>query len=198
MSIDRKEIKAAAKQQIKGNIATFFGLSIVISLILSVSSFTFVGPLILTGPLTLGIVLFMFEVTRKGKGQFNTGFKGFNQFGSSFIATLLMVIFICLWSILLVIPGIIAVYRYAMTYYILADNPGMSGSDAIKKSKEMMKGHKWELFVLLLSFFWWYVLCIITFGLAGIYVGPYINATIVNYYEKLKANSTSVKTSDSQ
>ena len=78
-----------------------------------------------------------------------------------------------------------------MTFYIIEDNPSISGSEAIKKSKEMMKGHKWELFVLLFSFFWWYLLCGITFGLAAIYVLPYINATMVNYYEKLKEeNST--------
>ena len=73
-----------------------------------------------------------------------------------------------------------------MTFYILADNPGMSGSEAIKKSKQMMKGHKWELFVLILSFFWWYVLCTITFGIAYIYVAPYINVTMTNFYEKIK------------
>ena len=194
MVIERKELKTLAKEQIKGNVATFFGLSIVVALILSLSSSLIVGPLLLTGPFELGLTLFMIEVVRKGKGQFNTGFMGFKQFGSSFVATLLMGIFICFWSLLLVIPGIIACFRYSMTYYILADNPEMSGSDAIKKSKEMMQGHKWELFILLLSFFWWYILCIITFGIAVIYVFPYINATLVNYYEKLKYSERTSET----
>ncbi len=193
MVIDRKELKAAAKEQIKGNIATYFGLNIVLGLILSISSVSFVGPLVLAGPLQLGLVLFMMEVVRKGKGEFGTGFKGFNNFGASFIAGLLMTVFICLWTLLLYIPGIIAAFRYSMTFYILADNPELSGYDAIKKSKEMMVGHKWELFVLLLSFFWWYILGIITFGLAYIYVQPYIDATMVNYYEKLKAEQNTVK-----
>ena len=193
MVIDRKELKAAAKEQINGNIATYFGLNIVLGLILSISSVSFVGPLVLAGPLQLGLVLFMMEVVRKGKGEFGTGFKGFNNFGASFIAGLLMTVFICLWTLLLYIPGIIAAFRYSMTFYILADNPELSGYDAIKKSKEMMVGHKWELFVLLLSFFWWYILGIITFGLAYIYVQPYIDATMVNYYEKLKAEQNTVK-----
>ena len=193
MVIDRKELKAAAKEQIKGNIATYFGLNIVLGLILSISSVSFVGPLVLAGPLQLGLVLFMMEVVRKGKGEFGTGFKGFNNFGASFIAGLLMTVFICLWTLLLYIPGIIAAFRYSMTFYILADNPELSGYDAIKKSKEMMVGHKWELFVLLLSFFWWYILGMITFGLAYIYVQPYIDATMVNYYEKLKAEQNTVK-----
>lgn len=195
MKIDRAELKSLAKEQIKGNVWTFFGLSLVLGIILSISSFVVIGPLLLAGPLELGLTLFIMEVVRTKKGNFNTGFAGFKQFGSSFVATLLMNIFICLWSFLLVIPGIIACFRYALTYYILADNPEMSGSDAIKKSKEMMIGHKWELFVLLFSFFWWYLLCFITFGIAAIYVSPYINATMVNFYEKLKLENNTSTTS---
>jgi uncharacterized membrane protein len=193
MVIDRGELKENAKKQIKGNIGTYFGLSIVVMLIISGSGFTVVGPLLLNGAFSLGLTMFTLEIVRTQKGNFNTGFKGFKQFGSSFVATLLMGIFICLWSILLVIPGIIACFRYAMTYFILADNPEISGSEAIKKSKEMMIGHKSELFVLFLSFFWWFILCIITFGLAAIYVSPYVSATVANFYERIKSEST-VKT----
>ena len=78
-----------------------------------------------------------------------------------------------------------------MTFYIIADNPSISGSEAIKKSKEMMKGYKWELFVLLFSFFLWYVLGVITFGLSYIYVIPYVEATVVNFYEKIKPENPS-------
>lgn len=189
MTINRSELKQAAKEQIKGNIGTYLGLSIVVSLIISVSSVVVIGPLLLAGALNLGLTMFILQVVRTKKGDFNTGFMGFKQFGSSFVATLLMGIFICLWSILLYIPGIVAAFRYSMTYFILADNPEMSGSEAISKSKEMMKGHKWELFVLLLSFFWWYVLCAITGGIAAIYVSPYISATVANFYEQLKKES---------
>ena len=135
MAINRAELKSLAKEQIKGNVWTFFGLSLVLGIILSVSSFVVIGPLLLAGPLELGLTLFMIEVVRTKKGNFNTGFAGFKQFGSSFVATLLMGIFICLWSCLFVIPGIIACFRYSLTYYILADNPEMSGSAAIKKFK---------------------------------------------------------------
>ena len=96
-----------------------------LGIILSVSSLVVIGPLLLAGPLELGLTLFMIEVVRTKKGNFNTGFAGFKQFGSSFAATLLMSIFICLWSCLFVIPGIIACFRYSLTYYILADNPEM-------------------------------------------------------------------------
>ncbi len=186
MIIDRIELKTDAKKQISGNILTYFGLEIIFGLILSVASFTFLGELILIGPLCLGETLFMLEVVRKGKGQLETGFMGFKQFGTSFVASLLTGIFVFLWSLLFVIPGIIASLKYSMTYYIIADEPELSGYEAMKKSKEMMDGHKSELFVLLLSFFWWYILCSVTFGIAAIYVGPYIKATVTNFYEKIK------------
>lgn len=187
MAISRKELKAAARQQIKGNVATFFGLSVILALISMVSGILVFGPLVLMGPLALGSTMFILEVVRTKDGKFETGFKGFKQFGSAFVASLLMNIFILLWSLLLFVPALIADLRYSMTYFIIADNPGISGMAAIKKSKEMMKGHKWELFVLRLSFFWWLLLVSITFGLAAIYVVPYMHATTANYYEKLKS-----------
>ncbi len=187
MAFNRAELKSAAREQIKGNIWLYFGLSIVLTLILSAVSFTGIGALLLAGPIELGCAMFMLEVVRTKKGNFSTGFKGFNQFGASFVATLLISIFVTLWTLLLVVPGIIAAFRYSMTFYILADNPEMSGYDAMKKSKEMMIGHKWELFVLGLSFIGWILLVSITFGIAAIYVQPYMEATVVNFYEKLKA-----------
>ena len=188
--INRKELKASAKQQLKGNVLTFFALTLVMGLILGATSISLVAPLIISGPILLGITMFLLEVARKGDGEFETGFNGFKNFGPALVAYLLTTIFIALWSLLLVIPGIVATFSYSMTFYILADNPGMSGSEAIKKSKQMMKGHKWELFVLLLSFFWWYVLCGITFGIAYIYVVPYINVTMTNFYEKIKLETS--------
>lgn len=183
-----KELKIKAKEDIKGNILTYFGLSVVINVIYSLV--TVIGTLVLCGPLGLGMALFILEIIRNKKGDFATGFKGFSLFLPSFVASLLQFIFIFLWSLLFIIPGIVAGYGYSMTYFILADNPSLSGSEAIKKSKEMMKGHKWELFCLHFSFFWWYVLAVITLGIACIYIAPYLDATVANYYEKLKSASS--------
>lgn len=186
MSFNRKDLKMAAKEQLKGNVGIYFGVTILLSLILSLSSITIIGPFLISGSIMLGLTLLILEIVRTKKGNLETGFKGFKQFGSSLGAYFFMGLFIGLWSILFVIPGIIAGFRYSMTFFVLADNPTMSGLAAIRKSKEMMKGHKWELFVLLISFFWWYILGTITFGLAYIYVIPYMEATIANFYEKLK------------
>ena len=190
---NRKEMKIAAKKQLNGNTGVYFGLSIIVGLILSALALTFVGSFVLMGPFQLGFAMFFLEVVREGRGNLETGFKGFKQFGTAFVAFLLVFIFTSLWSLLFIIPGIIAQCRYAMTFFILADNPTISASDAMKKSKEMMDGHKLELFFLELSFFWWYILGIITFGLAMIYVAPYVETTIAIYYERLKAEQQGVQ-----
>ena len=98
----------------------------------------------------------------------------------------LSALFVLLWSLLFIIPGIIKAYSYSMSTYIMAEDPSISSLDAITKSKEMMKGHKFELFVLDLSFIFWHLLGSITFGFAYIYIFPYIEATKANFYLKLK------------
>lgn len=79
-----------------------------------------------------------------------------------------------LWTLLLVIPGIVKTYSYFLVPYIISENPELTGEQAINKSRELMDGNKAELFLLDLSFFWWYVLVGITFGIAGVYVVPYV------------------------
>jgi len=95
-------------------------------------------------------------------------------------------IFIFLWSLLLIVPGFIAALKYSMVYYILADNPQIGVFEAIRESKRITDGHKWELFVLYLSFLGWMILGAITFGVGYLYVTPYMTTTIANFYDKIK------------
>ena len=104
------------------------------------------------------------------------------------LAGFLMGIFEILWSMLFVIPGIIKSIAYSMTFYIIAENPDISATDAIKKSQEIMQGHKMEYFILQLSFIPWLILTSFTFGLAGIYVLPYMAATRANFYKSISGN----------
>ena len=92
-----------------------------------------------------------------------------------------------LWDIT-IIGGFIKAYSYYMVKFIIAENPEISGKDAIKISREMMNGHKWETFILDLSFFWWHVLQVATFGIAGFWVNTYIKATGVELYSELREN----------
>ena len=96
-------------------------------------------------------------------------------------------LYIVLWGLLLIIPGIIKSYEYRMVNYILAENPEMNTKDVFAMSRDMMRGNKWRAFVLDLSFIGWHLLSLITIGLAGIfYVFPYRNMTNAALYEFLR------------
>ena len=98
-----------------------------------------------------------------------------------------MSLWIILWSLLLVIPGIIKALAYFLTPYILADCPNVRATDALKLSMRITKGHKGDIFVMVLSFIGWLILSGFTFGILYIvYVGPYMNATYAGYYLELR------------
>ena len=147
-----------------------------------------VASLILSGPLQLGFVIVIMKVLKDEIVDVSNVFDGFKDFMSSFLLYLLNTIFVTLWSLLFVIPGIIASYSYSMSYYILKDNPGMDANEARKASIEMMKGHKWQLFCLEFSFIGWIILSILTFGILTLWVGPYMETAKAAFYEELKAN----------
>ena len=142
----------------------------------------------LANPVSVGVFRF-FTVNADRPADYpelNYAFKG-GRYLKTVGTSLLADIFISLWSLLLVIPGIIKAYEYRMVPYILADNPNLSAMDCLKRSKEMMKGQKWNAFVLDLSFLGWMLLSGITVGLLGIfYVNPYIQATYAELYLELK------------
>jgi uncharacterized membrane protein len=100
----------------------------------------------------------------------------------------LVTLFVALWSLLLIIPGLIKAYAYAMTPFILEENPDMPAYDAIKYSEKIMMGHKWDFFILNLSFIGWAILCCFTFGIGYLWLIPYIQLAQCEFYEDLKAD----------
>jgi uncharacterized membrane protein len=125
---------------------------------------------------------------KNNKGCFSFGFNGYNYGG--IVKTMLVTkIFIFLWTLLLIIPGIIKSYAYSMVPYILADNPNIGIKKAISLSNEMTRGHKFDMFVLDLSFIGWYLLGAIAFGIGIIFVLPYQNATDAELYLVLRRNA---------
>lgn len=183
---NRTQVKLEAKQSLNMHFGLALGTIIVGGLILAVSGYVPIATLILTGVINVGLATVMLAIVRGAPVQFNDLFKGFSNFGTNCLAGILVGVFTFLWSLLFVIPGIIKGYSYSMTFYILADHPEMSPKDAIAASCELMDGHKFDLFVLQLSFFWWHLLGSVTFGLAYIYVGPYISAATAKFYEAIK------------
>lgn len=110
--------------------------------------------------------------------------------------TLMISVFVLLWCILLIIPGIIAAYRYSQAIFIMVEDPNKGIMQCIRESKEMMAGHKMEYFILELSFFFWMLLGGVTCGLAYIYVYPYMTVTFANYYNSLKPVSVVYENAD--
>ena len=184
-----KELRAFAREQLKGRWGNpVLGTFIYIFLFILVSSIPIVGGIIsfiLTGPLFLGLMTFFLNFKRGKNPKIEEIFYGFKYFGSALLLNFLIVIFILLWALLLIIPGIIACLKYSMAYFVLSDNPNVGAKEAIEKSKSLMEGKKAQLFWLWLSFFGWGLCCILTLGIGFLWLIPYINVSIVNFYENL-------------
>lgn len=113
-------------------------------------------------------------------------FDGYKDFLRILGTLVLQNVYISLWTLLLIIPGVIKSISYSQTYYVLKDNPELSFNAAIERSMAMMEGHKMQYFLLMLSFIGWILLTILTCGIAGLWVSPYMNATFAHYYEYVK------------
>lgn len=140
------------------------------------------------GPLSIGYIFFSLRFVRGTEVSATMPYKVFTagQYGRLTLAYFMMLLFISLWSLLFFIPGIIKSLSYAQMPYLLMDHPEMGWKEALDESRRMMDGHKWDYFVLNLSFLGWILLGCVTFGIALIYVDPYMQMTFANYYRALK------------
>ena len=138
-------------------------------------------------PLAWGYITFFLRIIRDENLDYGHMFDGFNQYFRIFLAELLRGIYILLWALLLIIPGLIKEYSYAMTEFILKDNPEMSGEEAICESMRLMQGHKMQLFLLDLSMIGWLILSILTLGIGLLFLMPYNYTAHAHFYEDLNA-----------
>ena len=134
--------------------------------------------------LSVGLTIYFFNICSGRKGSFGNLFDGFAIFGKVLWLEIMLSLFTFLWSLLLIVPGIIAAYRYRMALYIMLDHPEYSAIECIRQSKAMMNGRKGELFVLDLSFLGWYLLAMFPF--VAIFVTPYTDISYINYYIALR------------
>ena len=125
-------------------------------------------------------------VDRQKEAEIGTMFGYFQFWKTAACARLLKGVYVLLWSLLFIIPGIIAGYSYAMTSYILAENPELTASEAIERSKQMMSGNRWRLFCLQFSFIGWEILsALLTFGIGGLWITPYKQAATAAFYREI-------------
>lgn len=164
---------------VSGIIAVVVGGVMIVSALLGIFLFN---------PLEVGGCRFFME---NSEYQPTVGRLGFafqkGMYGKTVLTLFLRKLFIGLWSLLLIVPGIVKAYEYRMVPYLLADDPNMTRQDAFRLSKELMYGQKWNTFVLDLSFLGWFLLSLCTCGLLAIfYVNPYVQATNAELFLELK------------
>ena len=141
---------------------------------------------IFSGLFGFGMVSYYLKISRNEEVTYKELFSKFDMAIPYISIALVTGLFTILWSLLFVIPGIIASISYTLVYMIKLDNPEMSTMEVIRKSKEMMNGHKMDYCVLILSFFGWAILGIFTFGILYLWLTPYMNVTFSNFYNSLK------------
>lgn len=146
--------------------------------VLSIISF------VISGALSYGQISYFVNLTRGNNATLSDAFSGFSKLGKTFVLNLLIGIFTFLWTLLFIIPGIIKVFAYSMSYYVLRDNPDMTATEAITESRQLMDGNKFRLFCLQLSFIGWAFLGAIT--IIGIFwVQAYIMAANAEFYNQI-------------
>lgn len=186
-------LRANARKQLGGNIFAQSWLFMLLAVLLvgaiqGVASITAIGAIIIAGPLAFGLCRMQVNVVMGKKPEFSDLFTGFSEnFGTSCILFILEGIFLALWSLLFIVPGIIKSYSYAMSQFIAQDDKEKDWSTCHNESIEMMKGHKWQLFVLDLSFIGWYLLGSLCLGIGTLFVTPYHYQARANFYMALKA-----------
>lgn len=184
--MERRLLKANAKEALRNKWGIAILTLLLYSVVMGAAAGVFaVGQLILAGPIETGLALVFLKLVYRDEAKVEDLFQPFNNFVNTFFAGLLVGIFTFLWTLLFIIPGIIKGLAYSQTFYIMNEHPEYTGSEAIKASQEMMRGHKGELFLLQLSFFGWFLLGVITLGLAFFYVAPYYQTTMAEYHRYL-------------
>ncbi len=142
---------------------------------------------LIAGPMAVGLCSVFLAVARGAPAEVGRLFDGWGRFLAALGAHVLMTLFVFLWSLLLIVPGLVAWYAYAMTFFVLADDPAAGPRQAIARSKEMMRGRKWDLFCLHWRFVGWALLGVLTCGVGFLWMMPYLYTTLAHFYEDARS-----------
>lgn len=190
MEKNAKYFREAAWAQLTGNWKPAVLVTLVYILIVGAmegaKSLSFLSIFVL-GPLSYGYYVSFLNSKRTGEVvRIENLFDGFKDYARVFLTNLLQSIYIVLWTLLLIVPGIIKSISYSQTFFVLKDNPELKNNAAIERSMAMMEGHKMEYFCLILSFIGWLLLGILTLGIGLLWVNPYIATATAHFYEYVK------------
>lgn len=194
--MDRADLKRRARAQLGGQIfSTNWVYAVLTALIVAVLSYGinvlaglgWIVSIAVSGPLSVGVAAMYLKQSRDGQpmalGEIFNGF--YSDFGGCFLLNLLRTIFVFLWSLLLLVPGIIKQYSYSMSDYVKAEHPEYDWRQCLNESARLTDGHKWELFILDLSFLGWAIVGSLCLGIGTLWVAAYKQATYAQCYEWL-------------
>ena len=195
------EVRAEAQDLLRGQ----WGMMALVWLIYFVLSyggsvftegFGFVVSLVIGGPFALGISAIVLKLYRRESFHIEEMFNGFKDFSRTLEAYLLITLYVLLWSLLLIVPGIIAAISYSMTFFIMAEDPDIPAVLAMRKSKEMMYGHKSEFFMLMLSFIGWFILSLFSCGVGFLFLYSYTMMSAAIFYKRIKGEAVTIAEKD--
>ncbi|MFJ7829302.1 DUF975 family protein [Peribacillus sp. NPDC097284] len=206
------ELKREARLSLKGNWGTAVALSLIMFLLtmvlqtvievifsggwsawyeqdvapIGVSAFNTLLSILLI-PFSIGVYWFYLDLVRMESTSFEKAFsiyKDGKMFSKVIIASIVQGIFVFLWSLLLLIPGIIKALAYSQLFFLLKDHPHLTTLEAITESRRRMNGLKWKYFLMCLSFIGWGILCLFTIGIGFLWLVPYVGTTMAAFYNE--------------
>lgn len=160
-------------------------MGIAMSVVLVIALVLAVAGMVLGGVMELGSARYNLNLIDRRNAEVADLFTGFPRFSAALVMNLLSQVLTTLGFLLFIVPGFMLQYGYAMAPYILAEDPDCTGWEALQRSREMMRGHKLELWWLELSFLGWGILAGFTFGIGSLFLQPYINASRASFYRDL-------------
>ena len=187
LNIEAGHVDFSLSQELEQFLEGTLGLAM--PLVLTVSLILLVVRLALSGAMSMGRATYSLNLIDGVEAEFADLFVGFRRFYDALIMNVVSILMVFLGMLLFVVPGIILGYAYAMAPYILAETPDISGTEALRLSRQMMKGHKWELFWLELTFIGWSILAAFTLGLGNLVLAPYQGVSKASFYRDVKAQS---------
>ena len=202
--MDTAELKSRAKEQLRGKWAIAVGTVLVANIILEVdvgykvaSKLGIEGlsysldliALLLGGVISVGLCRFLLDMaTKRREPRFDTLFSSFNIYLKTLGLNILITLAVLAGTLLFIVPGIIVSLMFSQAFYILSEDPSKSITQCINERVNLMSGHKWELFYLNLTFIGWWLLSLVTLGIAALWVAPYQKLTEANFYLYLNNN----------
>lgn len=189
--VSSKSLRIKAWNMLKGgNYWNLFIATLIFSLVFSINSLSAYLPagsnliaILIGAPISVGMATVYLNSFRQIKFRFEDLFEPFKtMYFKTLVLYILKLIYIVLWTLLFIIPGIIKALAYSLSSYIINDNPDLDANDAITKSKELMNGNKWRLFKLMFSYLGWIILGLLAFGVGIFFVIPYIEAGLTAFY----------------